>query len=165
MARRIFFSFHFKADSWRAGQVRNTGVLEGNAPVTDNDWEDVKKGGAKAIENWINQQMRGRSCTVVLVGDSTAGRRWIKYEIIKTWNDGKGLVGIRIHNLKDRAGEQSKKGRNPFDDITVGKTRLSNIVKLYDPPYKRSENVYNYIKNNIAKWIEEAITIRANYDK
>lgn len=38
MARRVFFSFHYKPDNWRAAQVRNAGVVEGNTPVSDNDW-------------------------------------------------------------------------------------------------------------------------------
>jgi hypothetical protein len=165
LARRTFFSFHFKPDSWRAGQVRNMGIIEGNTPVSDNDWEEVKKGGDKAVTSWINNQMRGRSCTIVLVGEKTAGRKWIKYEIKKSWNDGKGLVGICIHNLKDQDGEQSKKGKNPFDGFTINKKSLSKIVKLYDLPYKRSKNVYDYIKGNIEEWVEEAIAIRSNYGK
>lgn len=163
MARRVFFSFHYKPDSWRASQVRNIGAIEGNTPIKDNDWETVKKGGDKAIENWINDQLSGRSCTVVLVGENTAGRKWIKYEIEKSWNSGKGLVGICIHNLKDSNEEQSTKGKNPFDDFTIGEKKLSNIVKLYDPPYKKSTNVYDHIKENILEWVEEAIEIRNKY--
>jgi hypothetical protein len=36
-------------------------------------------------------------------------------------------------------------------------------VKAYNPPYTISTNVYNYIKENIEDWIEEAIDIRENY--
>ena len=43
MARKAFYSFHYKPDASRAGQVRNIGVVEGNTPVSDNDWETVTK--------------------------------------------------------------------------------------------------------------------------
>lgn len=43
--RQVFYSFHYKQDSRRVAQIRNIGAIEGNAPVSDNDWEDVKKGG------------------------------------------------------------------------------------------------------------------------
>ncbi len=43
--RQVFYSFHFDNDSWRAGQVRNIGVVEGNTPVSSNDWEEVKRKG------------------------------------------------------------------------------------------------------------------------
>ena len=48
MARRTFYSFHHKPDNWRASQVRNMGVIEGNRPVSDNDWEQIKKGGGNS---------------------------------------------------------------------------------------------------------------------
>lgn len=163
MGRRVFFSFHFKNDCWRTGQVRNIGTIEGNKPISDNDWEEVKKKGDKEIENWIDGQLKGRSCTVVLIGEKTAGRKWIKYEIKKSWELGKGIVGIKIHNLKDSDGNQSNEGRNPFDDFTLDGKKLSEIVKVYNPPYKISTNVYKNIEDNIESWIEEAISIRDNY--
>ncbi len=163
MARRTFFSFHFKADNWRAAQVRNMGAVEGNAPVSDNDWEKVKKGGDKAIKEWIDGQMYGRSCVIVLIGEKTAGRKWIKYEISKGWEDGKGVVGVYIHNLLDSDGDKSEKGANPFADVTVDGKKLSSIVKAYNPPYEGSTNVYDYIKQNLADWVEEAIKIRNEY--
>jgi hypothetical protein len=43
MARKVFFSFHFDKDNWRAAQVRNVGVVDGNTPVLGNDWEKLKK--------------------------------------------------------------------------------------------------------------------------
>jgi len=165
MAHRTFFSFYYKPDNWRAAQVRNMGVVEGNAPVSDNEWESITRGGDKAIEAWIDSQLQGKSCTIVLIGTNTAGRKWIKYEIEKSWNDGKGLLGIYIHNLKDKDGYQSSKGRNPFDDSTMKRDdqKLSSIVKAYDSPYSTSTYVYDHIKENLASWVEEAISIRDNY--
>ncbi len=165
MARRAFYSFEYKPDNWRASQVRNMGVVDGNKPATDNDWEKVIKGGDKAIKKWIDGQLSGRSCTIVLIGKSTAGRKWIKYEIEESWNNGKGVLGIYVHNLLNAKSEKTDKGRNPFEDFTVGaeKKKLSSIVKAYNPPYSGSQNVYNYIKENLADWIEKAIEIRDNY--
>ncbi|MBD3340065.1 MAG: hypothetical protein GF353_13205 [Candidatus Lokiarchaeota archaeon] len=165
MARKIFSSFHYKPDNWRASTVRNIGSIEGNQLASDNDWESITSGGNDAIKRWINQQMKGRSCAIVLVGTNTAGRKWINYEIKKGWNTGKGVLGIHIHNLKDKDGNQSLTGNNPFTGFTVGddKIKLSSIVKCYDPPYSTSTNVYCYIKENIVDWIEEAIEIRERY--
>ncbi len=165
MARRVFYSFHYKPDNWRASQVRNIGAVEGNKPVSDNDWEQVKKGGDKAIQKWIDDQLKGRSCTIVLIGEKTAGRKWINYEIEESWDLGKGVVGIYIHNLKDKNGNKSEKGINPFNGITIGKDnkKLSSIVKAYDPPYSKSTSVYNYISENLEDWVEEAIEIREDY--
>ena len=69
MVRKVFYSFHYRPDSWRASQVRNIGGIEGNSPASDNDWETLTKGGDGAIKRWIASQMQGRTCTVVLVGE------------------------------------------------------------------------------------------------
>jgi hypothetical protein len=163
MARRVFFSFHYAADNWRASQVRNIGAIEGNPSATDNDWEQVKKGGDSAIQRWIDNQLAGRSCTVVLIGSGTAGRKWINYEIKSSWDSGKGLLGVYIHRLKNRERAQSAQGTNPFDGFSVGKVSLSNIVYSHNPPYSQSEDVYAHIRDNMENWIEQAIQIRAKY--
>lgn len=165
MVRRAFYSFHFEPDNWRASQVRNIGAIEGNSLASDNDWETVKKGGEAAIQRWIDSQLSGRGCTIVLVGSATAGRKWINYEISKSWNDGKGVLGVHIHRLKDRFGQQSAKGANPFDGFTMerDKSKLSSIVKAYDPPYWESTDVYSYIATNLAAWVEDAIATRSAY--
>lgn len=163
MARRVFTSFHYVPDNWRASQVRNMGKIEGNSVVSTNQWEEVTKGGNKAIEKWIDDNMSGKSCVIVLVGENTAGRKWIKYEIEKAWNEGRGVLGIHIHNLKNSNGDQASKGRNPFEDFSVNGKNLSSIVKCYNPPFTTSTYVYDYIKENIENWIEEAIDIRNKY--
>lgn len=166
--RRVFYSFHYAEDSWRAATVRNIGVVEGNRPATDNGWEQVKKGGDAAIKTWIAQQMRGRSCTVVLVGEHTAGRRWIDYEIKSSWEAGKGLAGIRVHNLLDQSGYPSQRGGNPFDSFTV-KSKLGSdqllswIVPLHEPPEYDSRACYAWIKDSLAYIVEEALRIRSRY--
>ncbi len=160
MTRKVFYSFHYKPDSWRAGQVRNIGFIEGNRPATDNDWETVKRGGDVAIKRWIAGQMSGRTCTVVLVGSKTANRHWINHEIVKSWNDGMGVVGIRIHGLQDIYSRTSTFGLNPFDYIYFGNERLSSIVKCYNPVGHDSGSRYDWISRNLADVVEEAIRIR-----
>ena len=121
--------------------------------ATDNKWEEVKRGGDAAIRRWIDEQLTGRSCTIVLVGAETASRRWVKYEIEKSWNDGnKGLFGIRIHRLLDHSQQATVAGSNPFDQFTWKDGRkLSAAVKLYDPPYAASDDVYAHISQNIGQ--------------
>lgn len=166
MARKVFFSFHYKPDNWRVSQVRNIGAIEGNKPAKDNDWETVTGNGDAAIKKWIADQMVGRTCTVILAGKDTANRKWINHEIVESWNKGLGVVVIHIHNLKNASGETTTKGSNPLDYVTHGPTKkkLSEIAKAYDPPYKLSTNVYDHISENIDSWIEEAIKIRKAND-
>lgn len=179
--RQVFYSFHYARDSWRAGQVKNMGVVEGNTPVSSNEWEQVKRKGDEAIKKWINDTMYYRSCVIVLIGSETASRKWCNYEIEHAWKEGKGIVGVYIHGLENVLGEQSPKGKNPFENFYVDKTinyikkrdkaldsneiKLSAVCKAYNAPYLSSKNIYSYIKENIDSWVEEAIKIRNNYPK
>jgi hypothetical protein len=162
MPRKCFFSFHYQPDCVRVSQVRNIGAIEGNQPASDNDWESVAKGGDDAIKKWIASQMSGRACTVVLIGAGTANRKWINYEIVKSWDDGLGIVGIRIHGLKNFQGEIATAGDNPFDFITHGSTKnkLSSIVKCYSPSGSTSQARYEWITEHLSNAIEEAVKIR-----
>jgi len=162
MARRAFYSFHYLPDNWRASTVRNIGTVEGNRPASDNDWESITSAGDAEIKRWIADQMNGRSCTVVLVGTNTANRKWINYEIVESWNGGMGVVGIRIHGLKNSEGNISTMGNNPFDYITYGATKkvLSTTVKCYNPTGSNSQERYAWIQEHFANAVEEAIRIR-----
>ncbi len=179
--RQVFFSFHFDKDIWRVGQVRNIGAVDGQEIFFDNGWEKVRLKSDTAIKAWIDSEMRMRSCIVVLIGTDTASRRWVQYEIEQAWRLGKGAVGIYIHGLEDYWGRQASKGHNPFDDFYIDRqinyishrstplddndVLMSAVCKAYDPPYVTSKVVYQDIKDNIEKLIEEAIEIRNRYPK
>lgn len=158
--RQVFYSFHFDNDVMRVQQIRNIGTIEGNTPVTVNDWEEVKRRGEDSIKNWIDMNMRNRSCVVVLIGTETANRKWVKYEIEKAWSDGKGLLGIYIHNIKCPRNGICIQGNNPFEQYNIDGIAFSSIVKCYNP---NSFDTYNDIARNIDSWIEEAIGIRNRY--
>lgn len=161
MARKVFLTFHYVNDNWRVQQIKNMGKVEGQSVLTGNQWEEVKKKGDAAIKKWIDDNMSGKTCQVVLIGSNTAGRKWVDYEIEKAWNDGKGVLGIHVHRLLDASGKASTKGSNPFSTFNVGGKPLTDFVKTYDPPYTDSKDVYKYISDNIESWIEAAIKARS----
>ena len=98
--RQVFQSFHFKNDVVRVSLIRSIGGLEDNKPVSANDWEEVKKKGDAGIKKWIDDNMNYRSCVIVMVGEETSKRKWVKHEIEKAWNEERGVLGVYIHNLK-----------------------------------------------------------------
>lgn len=158
MAKKCFLSFHYKPDNWRVQQVRNIGSIDEQPLLTSNKWEEVKKGGDDAIKKWIDDNMKGKSCLVVLVGEKTAGRKWVNYEIKKAWRDGLGVVAIRIHNLADSTGKQAGIGGDPFAGLTVDGVAVKG--KIHNPPFSTSTYVYNNIAENIEDWVNAAINAR-----
>lgn len=167
VARRVFYSFHFDGDFWRTQQVRNIGALEHDSPVSKNDWEDVKLGGDPAIEAWIEEQLKGKSCLICLIGAHTSERPWVVHEIQQAWNKKKGVVGIYVHKLKDSDQKQSSKGANPFEKLVFVQKpskKLSTVAKAYDPGLSDSQEAYGWIADNIEAAVEEAIQIRDDFE-
>lgn len=164
MARQVFFSFHFSNDFWLTQQVRNMNSLEGQALCSANDWEEVKRKGDASIKKWIDDQMDGTRCVVVLVGAETANRPWEIHEISKGWSDKRAVLGIRIDKLLDTNRRPSVAGANPFSKVTFTDTTrtLADVAPLKVPTGGDSKAVYASIANNIEAWIEEAIRIRTN---
>lgn len=162
--RQVFFSFEYNKDNWRASQIRNMGKVSDDSTFSDNDWEEVKEKTDSKIKEWINSQLEKRSCLVVLIGETTSTRKWVKYEIEQAYKLKKGIVGIYVHNLKDSNGNQSDKGSNPFYSLyTDNNERLSKYVETFDSNYKTSTNVYSDIEDNIEKLIENAINNSGKY--
>lgn len=163
--RKVFYSFHYEKDVRRVSQIKQMGKLTGDEPVTPNKWEEIKRSGDFAIKKWIEESLKICSCLVVLIGEETANREWVQYEIRRAWELGKGVVGIYIHNLKDPHCGCCKQGRNPFEKISVSNgfanKRLSDIVTCYNP---LKFDAYSDIQNNIEKLVEEAIEIRRRHN-
>lgn len=116
MARRVFFSFHFENDIWRANQVRNANVVAGPdvAGFFDHsEYEEAKRKGDEEIKRLIRAKLNNTTVTVVLIGTGTAGRPYVKYEIEQSIARKNGLLGIHIHHLKDQSERTSVRGPKP----------------------------------------------------
>ena len=134
------------------------GVVEGNTPVSPNTWEELKKKGDTSIKNWIEENMKGKSCVIVLIGTDTHKRSWVKHEIDKAWADGKGLLGVHVHNITCPNNGKCSKGTNPFDSHTFKLNGATVVPKVYDP---KASDAYNHIADNLSGWVEAAIKQRA----
>ena len=158
MARRTFFSFHYERDIWRVNQVRNSWLthpsIEAAGFIDAADFEQLKRSGSQAIEDWIDEQLRGTSVTCVLIGAETANRHWVQVEIEKSIAKGNGFVGIYLNNIKAPGQGAELRGHNPLDDFTIPATDgkdypLSDFYSTYDW-------VYNDGYNNLGAWVEAA---------
>jgi hypothetical protein len=157
MARRVFFSFHYERDNWRANQIRNSWVTRSieEAGFWDKSlWEKAKKEGELAIKRMINKALEGTSVTVVLIGKETYYRKWVRYEIVRSYKRGNGILGIDMALMLDKDGNFSMFfSENPFKFSVTNdkgkKIRLSDLYPIYGW-------VWNDGYKNIGKWIEQA---------
>ena len=109
--RRVFFSFKYREDVSRAMVVRNSWVTQGRAAagfIDAADFEALKRQGDPSIKRWIDEQLKGTSVTVVLVGEKTCDSRWVRYEIEKSIENGNGLLGIDVSKIEDLQGRTSE---------------------------------------------------------
>jgi hypothetical protein len=157
MARKVFFSFQYKADIMRAAQVRNswvvTGLRESKPFVDAAEWETVMRKDDETIKRWIRDQMDGTSVTVVLVGASTYDSKWVKFEIEESYKKGKGIVAVRIHNVRHPQTGASAPGRNPLEHWQC---QENGRTVQFSQKYKTYDYVADNGRENLAKWIEEA---------
>ena len=141
MARRVFFSFKYKPDVGRAMIVRNSWVTQGREAagfIDAAEFEKVKQKGDPAITAWIDDQLKGTSVTVVLVGEKTCSSRWVQYEIAASKERGNGLLGIEISKIKDFQGKTTD--------------RCGHLPAGY--PFYLGNNEKGY--ENLGTWIEAA---------
>lgn len=155
MRRPVFLSFCYSDDVNRVQQIRNMGMIEEQQILNPNDFEKVRIMGDIAIKRWIDEQLMYKQCVIVLVGENTANRPYVKYEIMKAKEKKIPMFGIYIHNLKDLNGRTSRQGKNPFIEMFG----YDNDYKCINPTHINFEGcrAYDTIRNNITYWIEEAI--------
>jgi hypothetical protein len=157
MARRVFFSFHYERDGQRASVVRNSWVTKPNSEeagfIDSATWETVEKQGDKAVERWIDSQLLGTSVTIVLIGAETSNRRWVRYEVKKSYERGNGMLGIFLHNIKDWQGRTDKAGDNYFGEL--GRDALGREVYFFQK-YTTYDWVLNNGYENLKEWVEKA---------
>lgn len=155
MAREpVFYSFHYDNDVFRVQQIRNMGVVQGNAPVSPNQWEEVKRQGDAAVERWIDDSMKYKRCVIVLIGSGTASRKWVQHEIKRAWELKKGLFGIYVHNLRCPRSGTCAKGTNPFDNWRIGSQSMASLTACYDPSIW---DAFGEISRNLDSWVATAI--------
>jgi hypothetical protein len=160
MSRHVFYSLHYEADRARAELVRSIAGLVPNLEQKPSEWATLKRTGEFAIKRWFEQQLRGRSCTIVLIGAHTAARPLVQYEIKRSWELKLGLLGVHVHALKDAQGKPGEKGPSPFGSES-GLGEAAALVRVYDPPEADSKLAYRYIADNLSKWVEHAVATRS----
>lgn len=100
----------------------------------------------KQRQKWIDD--------VVLIGSQTHARPWVRYEIKKAFEDGKGLLAIHIHNLKCPNTGTCAMGPSPFTGITFTRGKQVIVPAVYTPDPK---DAYGDIARNLSAWVERAI--------
>ena len=162
MSRRVYFSYHYKKDLWRANVVRNNWLApnRGCGGVWDATlWEEASKKGDNAIKRLIDEELKNTSVTVVLIGESTSSRKWVRYEITESLKRGNAILAVYINGIKDQNGHVSQMGDNPFDSIFIEQ----DGKRIYFSQLYQTYNwIYNHGYQNFVSWVEQAAENKIN---
>lgn len=156
MARRVFFSFHYERDIWRTNVVRNSWVTKEREAAGFWDaslWEEAQKKGEEAIKKMIEDGLKNTSVAAVLIGKETSGRKWVRYEVRRSHEDGKGLLAVYIHGIEDNSGKTDEKGDTYFGEIGTDANGKSVYFSQLYPSY---DWIADKGYDNFGDWVEKA---------
>jgi hypothetical protein len=135
MARFVFFSFAYDdVKNFKVNVVRQSWLIN-HAEETFTDgsiWEKEKTKGAAAIMKLIDNGMTKTSVTAVLIGEETANRRWVNYEIVKSFAKGNGILGININRIRGKYQVISARGLNPLDRLAFQISEDGKKIRFYE---------------------------------
>lgn len=173
MAKRVFFSFHYDdVVTFRANVVRKHDMTkesrEDSGFFDASIWEGAKKHGDSGVIKLIDDSLGNTSITCALIGTHTWSRRWVRYEILKSYDKGNKLLGVHINNIKDKNQQVFPLGRNVFAYLgfTIsadGKTQTyyehngTDWLLFKDLPPKKLFNMHQQFWNkgyNLSSWVK-----------
>jgi hypothetical protein len=135
MARYTFFSFAYDdVKNFKANVVRNSWLLNQSSDtfVDGSIWEKEKSKGATVIKNLIDIGLKRTSVTTVLIGEGTSDRRWVKYEIVKSFDKGNGFIGVHLNRIKGKEQAISARGLNPFERLAFQISEDGKKINFYE---------------------------------
>jgi hypothetical protein len=121
MAYQAYFAFDYEdAADFRTNVVRNHKFAGGIGKAgffSATPWAAANKQDQSAIRQRIDRELEGTFATVVLIGDLTYTRRWVRYEILKSVEQGNALVGININGIPGKDKRTKPNGPNPLSYV------------------------------------------------
>ena len=77
-----------------------------------------------------DRSLKGSSVVCALIGAETASRRWVRYELVRGFEQGKGLLGIRVHSLKTNDSRIDTAGANALDCLGYELNEEKDIIRF-----------------------------------
>lgn len=137
MAKRVFFSFHYKdVADFRANVVRNHWTMKPDREICGyydaSIWEAAQKQGSVALKRLINAGLDNTSNTCVLIGSQTFQRPWVRYELLKSFKKRNHIFAVHINSIKAKDGKTKINGPNPLDYVGVTYSESGLTATLWE---------------------------------
>lgn len=155
MTPRVFFTFHYEQDFWRATQVRDVWVRQGGEALGIWEppiWHEVVSGKVSPV-TLIDQALAQADVTAALISGSVSSQDYVQYAIKESHKRGKGLLAIYVYKIQDQQGGHGIIGNTRFGEIDRDANNQSVFFWQRYPTYRW---VIDEGPKNLKDWIEEA---------
>jgi hypothetical protein len=137
MAKRVFFSFHYQdVIDFRANVVRQHWLTKPDRDAAGffdaSIWETAKKTNPSAVKRLIHSGLDGTSTTCVLIGTETFTRPWVRYEIMKSFRKGNGILALHINSIAGKDRQTKVLGPNPLKYLGVSFSSTGATATLHE---------------------------------
>jgi hypothetical protein len=124
VAKKVFFSFYYEdVIDFRANVVRQHWLTKPDREAAGffdaSIWGNAKLAGDVSIKRVINAGLEGTSVTCILAGSETYARRWVRYEVMKSFRRGNSLLSVHINSIKGRDQRTKLNGPNPLKHLGI----------------------------------------------
>src|SRR5260370_37615807 len=123
MAGGVFCSFHYQRDFQRAQVVRQSWVTQPDRETAgffdSSVFESKQRTSDDALKSFLNEGLKNSSVNCVLAGNQTALRRWVRYELLRIYVDGRRLIVISIHPIANVQKQPESSGTNQLESHDV----------------------------------------------
>lgn len=145
----IFISFRYNYHLKEANELKKYINDIGGFRIVN--IEDEKISDKNKIYSWIDERLSNTDVVILIIGNNSFASDFVKYEIMKSAEQGKSFVTVFIDNKVD----------NPLTDETYT-GELSSLYKLFPSclfsEIKSKDDIYNLIKK--AKEIGKTLNIK-----
>jgi antiphage defense system Thoeris ThsB-like protein len=160
MARRTFFSFHYRPDVHRAWNVRNSWVTKPDredAGFFDSSvFESKERTNDEALKRFLAEGLQGTAVTAVLYGAETATRRWVHFELLKSFVEGKRILSVDIHSIKNLEQLPARPGIDPLTFLGVEvKAGIAKLKEYVDGTWRWAADVGNVSVSSLPYGLQE----------
>jgi hypothetical protein len=125
--RRVFFAYHYKPDVQRAQVVSKSWVTkpdrESAGFMNNLEFEKKQRQDKELLKQFLSDAMKSSSVTAVLIGTETVYRPWVRYELVRSFQQGRGLLGIHVHNINGFDGKPVAQGPDPLENLAFAVTK------------------------------------------
>ncbi|MFN8636925.1 MAG: TIR domain-containing protein [Chloroflexota bacterium] len=137
MPKRVFFTFHYQdfVDA-RTDVIRQHWQTTAGQPAAGffdlSVWQHAKIAGDEGTRRLINSALERTSATCVLIGSETYARKWVRYEVMRSFRRGNHLLAVHVNHIRGKDDLVKPNGPNPLAHLGISYSENGRTATLWE---------------------------------